>query len=112
MRWNIQQDMKNYVGEAIKKQGIWETIRKMTQKPDATTVIAFSPMLINEHFAAISNKPIVNDVPIPTMEFNSDKYKLSVITMAELQYAWRKMNKKENKSEDGLGMSNIVFNKF
>lgn len=107
-KWKIHNDMRSFVNESILKHGV----RKMTRTKDTTNSIPFSPTQINEHFAAISNKPLGEEKPIPTMQVNSDRYTLDRITKSELCYAWSKMNQKENKSEDGMGMCNLMFNKL
>lgn len=75
------------------EHGRLSLIPKLTHTKDATNDMKmidneFTPQETNEHFAFISNKPIGEENPIPSMHCNSERYMLNAVSRKELYATW------------------------
>ncbi len=106
----ISEDSKSYIQTSMTEKGVWPVLTALT-KAKTKINIPFSPDEINTHFTNICNRPTTRSSNAISFEVtNSDTFKVSEVSAAELAYVWRRMKNKQSTGTDSLGMSNYMFN--
>lgn len=106
----IRHDTKHKLDNLIQKSNLWSAIKQTHNiKPNSESPNDMDPNIINNHFVNISMPSPHSNTDIPQCpesltECNNVKFKLNLLTPAQVEKAWKQMKNRDSSSYDHLGI--------